>query len=69
MVPSIVFSVDLERFDPPSMGKATAGGLYDLNQSKKIPKTVTAGEPELVTEGTVDQVALWDNQLEEEYGG
>jgi hypothetical protein len=44
-------------------------GLYDLNQSKKVPKTVKAGNPELVTEGNVDQVTSWDDQLEEEYGG
>jgi hypothetical protein len=68
-VPSIVFSVDRGKFDPPSMGKVFAWGLYDLNQSKKVPKTVKAGNPELVTEGNVDQVTSWDDQLEEEYGG
>jgi ribose transport system substrate-binding protein len=56
------------KLDPPSMGKAFAWGLYDLNQGTKVPKTVKAGKPELVTQDNVDQVKSWDEQLEEEYG-
>jgi ribose transport system substrate-binding protein len=57
------------KLDPPSMGKAFAWGLYDLNQGKDVPKTVKAGKPQLVTQDNVDQVKSWDDQLEEEYGG
>lgn len=57
------------KLDPPSMGKAFAWGLYDLSQGKKVPKTVKAGKPELVTEENVDEVTPWDEQLESEYGG
>jgi ribose transport system substrate-binding protein len=56
------------KLDPPSMGKAFAWGLYDLNQGTDVPKTVKAGKPELVTQDNVDQVKSWDEQLEEEYG-
>jgi ribose transport system substrate-binding protein len=56
------------KLDPPSMGKAFAWGLYNLNQGRDVPKTVKAGKPELVTEDNVDQVKSWDEQLEEEYG-
>jgi ribose transport system substrate-binding protein len=56
------------KLDPPSMGKAFAWGLYDLNQGTNVPKTVKAGKPELVTQDNVDQVKSWDEQLEEEYG-
>jgi ribose transport system substrate-binding protein len=56
------------KLDPPSMGKAFAWGLYDLNQGKDVPKTVKAGKPELVTKDNVDQVKSWDEQLQEEYG-
>jgi ribose transport system substrate-binding protein len=57
------------KLDPPSMGKAFAWGLYDLNQGRDVPKTVKAGKPELVTEENVGEVKSWDDQLEEEYGG
>ena len=57
------------KLDPPSMGKAFAWGLYDINQGTKVPKTVKAGKPQLVTSENVDQVQSWDEQLEEEYGG
>jgi hypothetical protein len=40
-----------------------------VSQSKKVPKPVKAGNSELMSEGNVDQVASWDDQLEEEYGG
>jgi ribose transport system substrate-binding protein len=56
------------KLDPPSMGKAFAWGLYDINQGTDVPKTVKAGKPELVTDDNVDQVKSWDEQLEEEYG-
>jgi ribose transport system substrate-binding protein len=56
------------KLDPPSMGKAFAWGLYDLNQGKDVPKTVKAGKPELVTKDNVDQVQSWDEQLQQEYG-
>jgi ribose transport system substrate-binding protein len=56
------------KLDPPSMGKAFAWGLYNLNQGTDVPKTVKAGQPELVTQDNVDQVKSWDQQLEEEYG-
>jgi ribose transport system substrate-binding protein len=56
------------KLDPPSMGKAFAWGLYNINQGADVPKTVKAGKPELVTEDNVDQVKSWDQQLEEEYG-
>jgi ribose transport system substrate-binding protein len=56
------------KLDPPSMGKAFAWGLYNLEQGNKVPKTVKAGEPELVTEENVDQVQSWDEELEETYG-
>jgi ABC-type sugar transport system substrate-binding protein len=57
------------KLDPVSMGKAFAWGLYDLDQGKKIPKTVKAGPPELVTEENVDEVTPWDEELQREYGG
>jgi ABC-type sugar transport system substrate-binding protein len=57
------------KLDPPSMGKAFAWGLYNLEQGKKVPKTVKAGPPELVTEENVDEVTPWDEELEAEYGG
>jgi ABC-type sugar transport system substrate-binding protein len=57
------------KLDPVSMGRAFAWGLYNLNQGKKIPKTVKAGPPELVTEENVDDVQTWDEQIEAEYGG
>jgi ribose transport system substrate-binding protein len=56
------------KLDPPSMGKAFAWGLYNLNQGKDVPKTVKAGKPELVTKDNVDQVQSWDEQLQQEYG-
>jgi ribose transport system substrate-binding protein len=57
------------KLDPPSMGKAFAWGLYDINQGTEVPKTVKAGKPQLVTEENVGEVQSWDEQLEEEYGG
>ncbi len=57
------------KLDPPSIGKAFAWGLYDLEQGKEVPKTVKAGDPQLVTQETIDQVTPWDEQLDQEYGG
>jgi ABC-type sugar transport system substrate-binding protein len=57
------------KLDPPSMGKAFAWGLYNLSQGKKVPKTVKAGPPKLVTEENVDEVTPWDEELKAEYGG
>lgn len=57
------------RLDPISMGKAFSWGLYNLLDGKEVPKTVKAGQPEIVTEDNVDQVKSWEQMLEEEYGG
>jgi ribose transport system substrate-binding protein len=57
------------KLDPVSMGKDFAWGLYNLEQGKKIPKTVKAGPPKLVTEENIDEVTPWDEELRREYGG
>jgi ribose transport system substrate-binding protein len=57
------------KLDPASMGKAFAWGLYNLDQGKKVPKTVKAGPPALVTEENVADVTSWDEELRDEYGG
>jgi ribose transport system substrate-binding protein len=57
------------KLDPPSMGKAFAWGLYNLNQGKEVPPTVKAGPPKLVTQDNVDQVQSWEEELQAEYGG
>jgi hypothetical protein len=68
-VPSIDSSVDRGKFDPTSVDKPFAWGVYDLNQSKKVSKAVRAGKPALVTEGNGNQVTSGDDQLEEENSG
>jgi len=57
------------RLDPISMGKAFSWGLYNLRDGNEVPKTVKAGQPEIVTEENVDQVKTWEQMLDEEYGG
>jgi ribose transport system substrate-binding protein len=57
------------KLDSPSMGKAFAWGLYDLEQGVEVPKSVKAGKPELVTKDNVDSVETWDQTLKSQYGG
>jgi ABC-type sugar transport system substrate-binding protein len=56
------------KLDPPSMGKDFADALYDLKQGKKVPKTVKAGPPQLVTSDNIDKVQNWAQELKKEYG-
>lgn len=55
------------KLDAPSMGKDFAWALFDLKEGTKVPETVKAGAPQLVTKDNVDQVKPWDQILKEEY--
>jgi ribose transport system substrate-binding protein len=55
------------KLDSPSMGKEFAWALYDLKQGTKVPTSVKAGPPQLVTKDNVDSVKTWDQVLKEEY--
>jgi ribose transport system substrate-binding protein len=57
------------KLDAPSMGKAFAWGLFDLKQGVKVPDTVKAGKPVLVTKDNVDSIETWDQMLKQQYGG
>jgi ribose transport system substrate-binding protein len=47
----------------PSMGKFAAWGLYNANQGKKLPKTVRAEAPVLVTAKNMKSVPSWAKEL------
>jgi ribose transport system substrate-binding protein len=51
------------KLDAPSMGVDFADALYDLKQGTKVPKSVKAGAPELVTKANVDSVKTWEQEL------
>ena len=51
------------------MGKAWAWGLYDLLQGVKVPGSVKAGAPVLVTKSNVNSVVSWERQLKNQYPG
>jgi ribose transport system substrate-binding protein len=57
------------KLDAPSMGKDFAWALYDLKQGTKVPVTVKAGKPQLVTKDNVDSVQPWDQVLKQQYPG
>ena len=57
------------KLDAPSMGKAFAWGLYDLDQGVDVPVSVKAGKPQLVTKDNVGSVEPWDQTLKSQYGG
>jgi ribose transport system substrate-binding protein len=57
------------KLDAPSMGKDFAWALFDLKQGVKVPKSVKAGAPQLVTKDNVGSVKTWDQTLKEEYPG
>jgi ribose transport system substrate-binding protein len=56
------------KLDSPSMGKDFAWALYDLKQGVKVPTSVKAGKPILVTKDNVGSVPTWDDTLKQEYG-
>jgi ABC-type sugar transport system substrate-binding protein len=56
------------KLDPPSMGKDFAWALYDLKQGTKVPVSVKAGKPILVTKDNVGSVPTWDATLKQQYG-
>lgn len=56
------------KLDAPSMGKDFAWALFDLKQGVKVPTSVKAGAPVLVTKDNVDQVPTWQDTLKKEYG-
>ncbi|MGH2872833.1 MAG: sugar ABC transporter substrate-binding protein [Solirubrobacteraceae bacterium] len=60
------FSIKL---DAVGMGQDFAWGLYDLSEGVKIPATVKAGPPQLVTKANVGSVVSWAQQLKQEYPG
>jgi len=45
------------------MGKFAAWGLYNANQGKKLPKTVRAEAPVLVTAKNMKSVPSWAKEL------
>jgi ribose transport system substrate-binding protein len=47
----------------PSIGKFAAWGLYNANQGKKLPKTVRAEAPVLVTAKNMKSVPSWAKEL------
>jgi ribose transport system substrate-binding protein len=55
------------KLDAPSMGKDFAWALYDLKQGVKVPKSVKAGAPKIVTKDNVDSEKPWDQVLKQEY--
>jgi ribose transport system substrate-binding protein len=55
------------KLDSPSMGKEFAWALYDLKQGTKVPTSVKAGAPQLVTKDNVGSVKTWDQVLKAEY--
>jgi ribose transport system substrate-binding protein len=55
------------KLDPPGMGKEFAWALYDLKQGVKVPASVKAGAPQLVTKDNVGSVQSWSDQLKQEY--
>jgi ribose transport system substrate-binding protein len=57
------------KLDAPSMGKDFAWALYDLDAGVKVPPSVKAGKPQLVTKDNVGSVQSWDQTLKAEYGG
>jgi ribose transport system substrate-binding protein len=57
------------KLDAPGMGKAWAWGLYDLIQGVKVPGSVKAGAPVLVTKSNVNSVVSWEQQLKNQYPG
>ena len=57
------------KLDDPSMGKDFAWGLYDLSEGMKIPPTIKAGTPVLVSKDNVGSTQSWEAQLKQEYPG
>jgi ribose transport system substrate-binding protein len=57
------------KLDDPSMGKDFAWGLYDLSEGVKIPPTIKAGPPVLVSKDNVGSTMSWEQQLKQEYPG
>jgi ribose transport system substrate-binding protein len=55
------------KLDAPSMGKDFAWALFDLKEGVKVPKSVKAGKPVIVTKDNVDSQTPWDQQLKQEY--
>jgi ribose transport system substrate-binding protein len=51
------------QLDAPSMGKFAAWGLYDAKAGIKIPKTVKAKPPVLVTAANIKSVPSWAQEL------
>ena len=47
----------------PSMGQFAAWGLYNAKQGKKLPKTVRAKAPVLVTSANIGKVPAWAKEL------
>jgi ribose transport system substrate-binding protein len=57
------------KLDAPSMGKDFAWALFDLKQGTKVPKSVKAGAPVLVTKDNVGSIQPWDQTLKQQYPG
>jgi ribose transport system substrate-binding protein len=57
------------KIDSPGIGKAWAWGLYDLQEGIKIPGSVKAGAPVLVSKSNVNSIVSWEQQLKNEYPG
>jgi ribose transport system substrate-binding protein len=57
------------KLDAPSMGKDFAWALFDLKEGTKVPTSVKAGAPVLVTKDNVDSIQPWDQILKQQYGG
>ena len=47
----------------PSIGQSAAWGLYNAKQGKKLPKSVRAKAPVLVTSKNINSVPSWAKEL------
>jgi ribose transport system substrate-binding protein len=57
------------KLDAPSMGKDFAWALFDLKEGTKVPPSVKAGAPVLVTKANVGSIQPWDQALKQQYPG
>lgn len=48
--------------------KCAVWGAYDLVEGERVPPTVLAAQPKLVTGDTIESVPTWEAQLSERYG-